>query len=93
MEPSPNLKKRWLIVLAIGVGGFRPLLLLHTFNPHVKSGYEAVAHILVGVLIGGWLSCCDEDCPPAPWVSRTLWSLLAVELVCAAVTIARNLGG
>lgn len=46
--------KPFVILLAIAVGLFRPVLLFVEFGPHVDAGYQALAHLLVGGLIGAW---------------------------------------
>lgn len=79
--------KNAVIIAAVAIGLFRPVLLFVEFNQHVEASYEAFAHLLVGALIGAW------------WVTRRRWMLVAfalltvVEVVCAAIGIAMKLQG
>lgn len=47
--------KPFVILLAVAVGLFRPVLLFASFNPHVQSSYEAIAHGLVFSLYTAWM--------------------------------------
>ncbi len=52
-----------LISLSALVGLFRPVLLFTEFNHHIESSYQAIAHILVGVLLCLWLTKTDVGDP------------------------------
>lgn len=47
--------KTLLACAVAAVIAFRPFLLFVEFNPHIKSSYEAFAHILIGGFVGVWL--------------------------------------
>lgn len=55
--------KAFFIVLSVLVGLFRPVLLFKEFNHHIESSYQAIAHILVGVLLCLWLTKTDVGDP------------------------------
>lgn len=96
--------KPLIILAAILVGLFRPVLLFREFNPHVESGYQAVSHILVGLLLGAWYATRSaqqevwkiggrgDNLGPAAraWLLNTFWILTAIEVACAAITIYRK---
>ena len=97
--------KPLIILAAILVGAFRPVLLFREFNPHVESGYQAIAHILVGLLLGAWYATKlgqqevwkiggrGDSLGPAAraWLLKTFWLLTAIEVICAGITIYRKL--
>lgn len=93
--------KPFVLILSLVVALFRPLLIFVEVNEHVQSSYEAVAHLLVGGLFAAYLTartCIATE--PAKYgqrqlleerygyMLRTAFGLTAVEIVCAAVTIA-----
>ena len=51
--------KVFLLTLSALVGLFRPVLLFKEFNQHIELSYQAIAHILVGVLLCLWLTKTD----------------------------------
>lgn len=84
-----------VLFAAAVIGLIRPVLLFVEVNPHVQSSYEAAAHLLVGGLVGAWLHGRDtQRMSPfyvvRPWVMRTFWTLTAVEIACALITLARK---
>jgi hypothetical protein len=90
-------RKDAILVAAVLIGLFRPVLLFVDFNTHVEAAYEAVAHILVGLLLGLWLYSRDVQTWAAalelrPWVMPTFWTLAAVEVICAGIGIAMKRG-
>lgn len=93
-----TLMKPLILSLAIAIGLFRPVLLFVEFNPHIEAGYEAFAHIFVGVLLGIWLIYRDVEQDLGvngglqPWVMRTFWALAVIEVICAAVGVAMKRG-
>jgi hypothetical protein len=87
--------KLWFIIAAILIGLFRPVLLFREFNPHIESGYEAIAHIFVGILLGIWLIDRKYNGLISPWKSWAVpifWTLNAIEVTCAAIAIAMKKG-
>lgn len=69
-----------LILLAWIVAFLRPFFIAHEFNRHVSMSYQAVAHILVGILIANWYLTGDKA------IRATFWGLVAVEVICATVS-------
>lgn len=66
-----------ILALAILVGAIRPFMpQRHGFS--ILGTYEAFAHIVVGMLIGGWILAT----PKRPfWI--VLLVITAIEIVCA----------
>ena len=83
--------KTLIIVAAVLIGLFRPVLIFVEFNPHIEAAYEAASHILVGLLLGLWLYSRDVQTWAGalelrPWVMPVFWILTAIEVVCAATS-------
>jgi hypothetical protein len=92
-----------VIIACLLVAAFRPVLLFVDFNSHVEVGYQAVAHMLVGGLLAvgytlRWLGKRTLSSNEANaiiddisnWTMTAGWSLTAVEVICAGITIARK---
>lgn len=95
-----------IILAAVLIGAFRPVLLFRDFNSHVEVGYQAVAHILVGMLLGAWYVLKESQdaliqggysqlspmqaADKRAWLIQTFWILTAIEVICAAITIYRK---
>ncbi len=75
----------FLTLLSVLVGLFRPVLLFTEFNSHIESSYQAVAHILVGVLLTAWLTGTRLGSLKPDESKSMLFKLTAIEVVCAAV--------
>lgn len=93
-----------VILLAILIGAFRPVLLFYEFNPHIESGYEAAAHLFTGGLVGCWLANHKFSLglilllltafarSSESWLMRTASALTAVEIICVGIGIAVKRG-
>lgn len=86
--------KPYVIALAIAIGAFRPVLIFVDFNPHIEASYQAMAHLLVGGLLGAHLGYRKHERFGEPlwsvdydWLIVTFWALTAVEVICAGITI------
>ena len=97
--------KPLIIALAVLIAAFRPVLIFRDFNPHIESGYEALAHLFVGGLVGAWW--ISETCGLSKliylllfawamrsqrWQMRTASVLTLVEIGSVAVTVAIKRG-
>lgn len=95
-----------VILTALIVAVIRPFLLFYDIGQHAQSSYEAIAHLLVGGLIGVWavtrlrFSIFDVvgsllmafAIPEHRWEIRTASALTVIEIVCAAVGVAMKRG-
>jgi hypothetical protein len=72
-----STRTKIIITLAVIIGLIRPFMpQRHGFT--VEMSYEAIAHIIVGMLIGGWI--ISENKRPF-WIVLVL--ITAIEIVCA----------
>jgi hypothetical protein len=91
--------KPYVLLAAVVIGLFRPVLLFVEFGSHVEASYQAAAHLLVGGLIGVWavtrlrFNVFDVvgsllmafAIPEHRWEIRTASTLTVIEIVCAVV--------
>ena len=69
--------KATVILVAIAIAAVRPFLPTHPVS--LQGSYEAVAHMVVGGIIGAWIVS------RARWLLFTAIGLSVVEVVCAAI--------
>lgn len=67
----------YLLLLSILVGGIRPFLVGRKVNKHLTQSYQALAHILVGVLLAVWWVQDDR------LAGFCLGLLTVIEVICA----------
>lgn len=87
--------KALVILVAIAVGLFRPVLIFAQFNEHLEASYQAIAHILVGGLFAWHYATVCEWRRYGEWANarpREIWLTLAcaltcIEIVCFAITL------
>lgn len=76
-----------IVFMGVWLALIRPGIIFKKFEPHLQRSYEAFAHIIVGLLIGG----AAYGGPSYLWITAMLMSV--VEVVCAIITVVRQRRG
>jgi hypothetical protein len=96
--------KLFILVLAVILSLIRPVLIFKTIGKHASQSYQALAHLLVGGLVGAWIILegnlsvvnilggilLGAFAESAPWQIRTASMMTLVEIVCAVLTVVRK---